>query len=427
MLSLFLPCAAGSEMFLQAEVQQLCRGPVQRFAAGVAVQATWSEMQSLNLHSRVAQRVLIKLSDLPYRSEHDVYAQAHAVPWEDWMGPEQTLRIDISARRSPLKSLQFVTLRVKDALCDRFRAKHGARPSVDTRCPHVRIFVHLEETQCQLYLDSSGAALFKRGWRQEQGDAPLKETLAASMLYAIGWPELAAQGTPLYDPCCGSGTLLIEALHMAHGRAAGLYRSFGFEQLRPFQRKDWLLLRDAAKERAQRAPTAEPQVYGSDIAFRMVDFARHNAERAGVLQALQLRGGDALERMPPCTQAGVLLVNPPYGDRLDVAGKAAPYAAAGREAPQSQHLTRNAASHAGTQQPAADGSAFFQQLGAHWKQHYKGWQAWVLTPDMRLPGKLRMREMRRVPLRNGALDCRLFGFDLVRPAPKEKTGPGQAA
>jgi putative N6-adenine-specific DNA methylase len=395
-LSLFLPCAAGVEPYLAHEVATRLERPlseVQVARAGVALQASWRETMQLNLHTRLAQRVLVRLRHGPYRSEDDIYDQAREVPWELWFGTRQTFKVDITAQRSPLKSLNFAALRVKDALVDRFRDREGERPSVEVRWPDVRVHVHLTTDQVSLFIDTSGEPLFKRGWRADKGDAPLKETLAAAMLAACGWsqplddaPAGVSQGLPLYDPCCGSGTIAIEAAQIACGIAAGSQRDFAFEKLRPFDRHIWHQLRQQALD-AQCAPRAE--VHGSDVAFRMVDFATQNAQRAGVAQAVRFRGGDALQRQPPGDTPGVLLLNPPYGERIEAAGVA------------------------GRQRAITEGEGdFFLQLAQHWRAHYGGWTAWILTPDMKLPGRMRLKENRRVPLWNGPIECRLFRFQM---------------
>jgi putative N6-adenine-specific DNA methylase len=288
------------------------------------------------------------------------------------------------------------------------------------------VYVHLTTDQATLYIDTSGEPLFKRGWREDKGDAPLKETLAAAMIAASGWDAAADDGVPLYDPCCGSGTIAIEAAQIACGIAPGSRRRFAFEKLLPFQAHVWAGLKDEA--RAAEHPPVAP-VFGSDVAHRMVDFAARNAERAGVAQAVVLRGGDALQRMPPCDRPGVMLLNPPYGERIAAAGVAGTVRRGGREAFQPGALAlqrrEGGATAPGGQEPGPDdGADFFQQLAAHWKKHYSGWTAWMLTPDLKLPGKMRLKESRRVPMWNGPIECRLFRFDLVagparpRPAPE---------
>ncbi|QXL83846.1 class I SAM-dependent RNA methyltransferase [Comamonas sp. NLF-1-9] len=416
--TLFLPCAAGVEGFLASEVQAITGAArVQAQRAGVQLSAPWPAVLRLNLHSRLAQRVLVQLAHAPYRSEDDVYQLAAGVRWQEWFQPSQTFRVDVTAQRSPLKSLNFAALRVKDAVADRFRQLSGSRPSVDTQRPQVRIHLHLSETHASVSIDTSGEPLFKRGWREDKGDAPLKETLAAAMIAACGWtPE---SGLPLYDPCCGSGTIVIEAAQIACRIAPGLRRRFAFEQLLTHQSASWKAIKEEA---ASAVRTNAAPVFGSDISHRMVDFARRNAERAGVAAAVQLRGGDALERMPPCEEPGVMLLNPPYGERIAAAGAAGVNSRERSLAPRPGRET--------AQTPGGDGEDFFRQLASHWKRHYAGWQAWLLTPDRELPGAMRLKATRRVPLFNGPIECRLLRFDMVagsargqRPTGSEDTAP----
>ncbi|MDB5880149.1 MAG: N6-adenine-specific methylase-like protein [Ramlibacter sp.] len=391
-LQLFLPCAAGVEGFLADEVHRLtglAGDDLLTGRGGVTLRASWREAMRLNLHSRLAQRVLVQLSHTPYSSEDDLYAAASQVAWEIWFTPRESFKVEVTAQHSPLKSLNFAGLKIKDAVADRFRSKGGVRPDVDTQSPDVRIYAHLTSEDLTLYIDTSGEPLFKRGWREDKGEAPLKETLAAAMIAASGWDGVM----PLYDPCCGSGTIAIEAAQVACNIAPGQLRRFGFEKLLPYQAHVWQPLWEEARSQ-QHAPTAP--VFGSDVAFRMVDFAARNAARAGVADVVQLRGGDALQRMPPSDAPGVMLVNPPYGERIETAGVAG-RSQGGRERAETE-----------------DGGDFFNQLAAHWKKSYPGWTAWVLTPDLKLPSRMRLKESRRVPMWNGPIECRLFRFDMVR-------------
>ncbi len=424
-MELFLPCAAGVEDYLAEEVHALT-GLVGQdllvFRGGVRVQASWHEAMRLNLHSRLAQRVLVQLSHTPYRSENDLYEAASAVAWEIWFTPKQSFKIDVTAQHSPLTSLNFAALRIKDAVADRFRAKRGERPDVNTQWPDVRIYAHLTTDHATLYIDTSGEPLFKRGWREDKGDAPLKETLAAAMLAASGWTaEVAAQGLPLYDPCCGSGTIAIEAAQIACGIAPGSLRRFGFEKLLPYQAHVWdAIKKEAASAVSTRAGGTNSTIFGSDVSFRMVDFATRNAERAGVADYIEFRGGDALQRMPPCEQPGVMLVNPPYGERIEVAGVAGegtspprPTRSGGRQVAQTEH---------GEAINESSGNEFFSQLATHWKKNYPNWTAWVLTPDLKLPTKMRLKESRRVPMWNGPIECRMFRFEMVKGTARGKPG-----
>ena len=445
-LQLFLPCAAGVETLLAAEVKRITGIDGKAWRAGVQLHGSWRDALQLNLHSRLAQRVLIELQHNQYRSEQDLYNAAANVAWEIWFTPAQTFKVEITAQHSPLQSLNFAALKIKDAIADRFRAKfNDVRPSVDTRWPDVRVYVHLTVDTVTIYIDTSGEPLFKRGWREDKGDAPLKETLAAAMIAASGWDVMCKDGVPLYDPCCGSGTIAIEAAQIACNIAPGINRRFAFQKYLPYQAHVWEGLLDQA-EAAITEPTAP--VFGSDVSHRMVDFAERNAERAGVANAVQFRGGDALQRMPPAPN-GVMLVNPPYGERIEVAGVAGTSAALARgprRAPADsfqgqpidefgQPISQDGGDHRDSRddagfEPSRDRSAnpgreqaqtesgdqasdFFPQLATHWKKNYAGWTAHVLTPDLKLPNKMRLKESRRVPMWNGPIECRLFRFDMV--------------
>ena len=399
-LRLFLPCAAGVEALLRDEVGALLAGALaEARRGGVSLDTDATGLMALNLGSRLAQRVLIEVASADYRHEDDLYALAQRVDWTLWITPRHTLRVDTTAQRSPLRSLNFAALRVKDAVCDQLRERAGERPNVDTHAPDLQLVLHLAATRATLYVDASGEPLFKRGWREDKGDAPLKETLAAAMLAAAGWRGTPNAGGALHDPCCGSGTIAIAAAQIACGIAPGLKRRFAFERLLPYATPDQRALMQRLKSQAQsRMHAPAVPISASDVSFRMLDFARRNAERAGVAHAIEFHGGDALERPPPALPddlPGTVMLNPPYGERIEIAGKAARPSAEDRDTP----------------------SDFFPRLASHWKRAYTmhpaGWTAWVLSPDMKLPGAMRLKASLRVPMWNGPIECRLFRFDLV--------------
>jgi putative N6-adenine-specific DNA methylase len=422
-LTLFLPCAAGVEEYLAPEILQITGLPpgcITKQRGGVAVRTSFAHAMLLNLYSRLAQRVLVLVSYSEYRSEQDIYRAGLAVPWEQWFTPKESIKVEVTAQHSPLTSLNFAALKVKDAVCDRFREVAGCvRPDVNTQWPDVRIYAHLTTDACSLYIDTSGEPLFKRGWREDKGDAPLKETLAAAMIAASGWASGDDDLLPLYDPCCGSGTVAIEAAQIACNIAAGSLRRFAFEKYRPFRAQEWADMKAEAATNVVKPEPGQPAlIYGSDVSHRMVDFAQRNAQRAGVADVIEFRGGDALQRMPPidasATGGGVMVLNPPYGERIGIGGVAG-------EGEGARFGARELAQ-------TDEGVDFFNQLASHWKKNYSGWAAWVLTPDLKLPGKMRLKESRRVPMWNGPLECRLFKFDMVKgrlakgPAP---SGPAE--
>ncbi|MEO5734889.1 MAG: THUMP domain-containing protein [Rubrivivax sp.] len=390
-VTLFLPCAGGAEALLATEVGQITGVPGEAGRGGVWVEGDARTAMQLNLESRLAQRVLWPLIEGPYRDEHDLYAMARRVRWGDWLTPRHTLCIDVVAMRSPLQSLNFTTLRIKDAVCDSLRESHGDRPSIDTRHPDLPLMLFVGPDHATLYADTSGDALFKRGWREDTGEAPLKETLAAAMLAAAGWQGRAEDG-PLLDPCCGAGTIAIEAAQMACGIAPGSLRRFAFERMLPFEThaSAWHGLQQAARDRVH-APAVS--VFAGDVSFRMTDFATRNAERAGVGHAVELKTIDALQRLPPAP-SGTLMLNPPYGERI---------------APKGQRSTTAREGFEG----GGTSAEFFGALAAHWKRDYAGWTAWLLSPDAKLPTAMRLKEGRRVPMWNGAIECRLFRFEMV--------------
>ncbi|MFA5912612.1 MAG: THUMP domain-containing protein [Burkholderiales bacterium] len=370
---LFAPCPRGLEAPLAAELAALGAGAVQAVAGGVAFDGDLRLVYRANLESRIATRVLLRLFTAPYRSEEDIYRAAYDLDWPQRFDVARSIRVYLTAQRCPLKSLDFLTLRIKDAVCDRFRSAVGSRPDVDTRAPEVRIHAFLDATQFTLYLDTSGEPLFKRGARAAQGEAPLKENLAAGILKLAGWQP----GVALLDPMCGGGTFLVEAAQIALDIAPGSARSFGFEKLKAFDAALWRELRAAAE--ARRKPLAPLPIYGSELYGDTLKFAQANLAAAGLDGTVQLKQANALEISAPA-EAGVLVTNPPYGERM------------------------------GEQQELA---AFYPKFGDALKQKFAGWNCYILSADMNLPKLIKLQVSKRTPLFNGALECRLFEYKIV--------------
>ncbi len=369
----FCSCPRGLESALAAELGELAIGGVEEVPGGVAFTGGWADCYRVNLMSRIASRVLWRVGSARYRDEHDIYRAAMDLPWHTWFDVEQTLRVDVSAIRSPVRSLEFVTLRVKDAVCDRFRAETGSRPSVDTTDPDARVQAFLTDRDVTFYLDTSGEALFKRGARREITNAPLRENLAAGILRLTGWrPD-----EPLVDPMCGGGTFLSEAAQMALGLAPGAGRRFGFERLAVFDADLWKRTRAAAMTVREDRP--KPMLYGSDIDPAAIEATRANLEAAGVLDFVELRRVDALELTPP-GMPGVMIANPHYGERMG----------------DTERLR-----------------AFYPLLGDRLKKSWPGWRAYLFTADMELAKRIGLKASRRTPLFNGPLECRLFEYKVV--------------
>jgi putative N6-adenine-specific DNA methylase len=355
---------------LLQELSSLGGKELKQTPGGIAFSGTWETCYRANLWSRIASRILWRVADFPYKNEKDLYDAVKAVDWPRHFAVQKKIRVNVTAQKSPLKSLEFATLKVKDAICDRFRDKLGSRPDVDRAAPDVRIHVFLEEAKGVLYLDSSGEALFKRGWRMDIADAPLRENLAAGILMMTGWKF----DQPLLDPMCGGGTLLSEAAAMARGRAPGAKRSFGFEKLSAFDSRLWEKVRD---ERSI-APV-EPRLYGSDTDPEALKAARRNLGAAGIERWVKLEQADVLERAAP-GPSGVMVANPPYGERI------------------------------GSPEELA---ALYPKLGDALKKKFAGWKCFFFTADQRMAKLIRLQPSRRTPLWNGAIECRLYEFRIV--------------
>ncbi|STZ76874.1 THUMP domain-containing class I SAM-dependent RNA methyltransferase [Bergeriella denitrificans] len=371
--ALFVTCPRGLEAPLSEELAALECADIRATDGGVACKGTMAQVYRINLHSRTASRVLLRLTKGSYRSENDIYKLAKNINWFNWFTLEQTFKVKVEGKRAQVKSLDFVGLKIKDAVCDAFRDIYDARPSVEKVRPDVRVHAFLGERDVQIFIDTSGEALFKRGYRQDSGEAPLRENLAAGLLLLAGY-----DGTqPFQDPFCGSGTLAIEAALMATGRAPGLLRRFGFEKLQNFDKAEWVKIRQQAKEQVREA--AAP-IGGSDNDRHMVRLAEANAEAAEVGGLIRWQVQDAQDARPN-GEGGIMLSNPPYGVRLA----------------EVQAL-----------------QALYPQLGSWLKQHYAGWLAGMFTGDRDMPKLMRLSPKRKIPLYNGNLDCRLFLLEMVK-------------
>ncbi len=369
----FATCPRGLEGVLAEELAALGAQGFTPTDGGVGFAGDLPLCYRANLESRIATRILWQVGEGRYRSEEELYQAARALAWPRWFDVGQTFMVKVTAVRCPLKSLEFVTLRIKDAVCDRFRETAGSRPDVETRRPDVRIHAFLGADGYRYYLDTSGEALFIRGLRRASVEAPLRENLAAGILKLSGWRP----GTPLLDPMCGSGTFLLEAAMMALKIAPGLGRHFGFEKLKNFRSGTWHRLRGEAE--ARRRPVEFAHLYGSDSDRDALSAASRNLDEAGLLEAVWLAQRDILDARAPAPQ-GVLVANPPYGVRV------------------------------GEQAQLA---ALYPKIGEVLKKNFAGWTACFLTADLRLPRLMRLAPARRTPLYNGALECRLFEFRMV--------------
>jgi putative N6-adenine-specific DNA methylase len=369
----FAPCPRGLAPALAEELAALGAEGAEAADAGVAFRGPFDLAYAANLRSRIASRILWRVAQFPYANENDVYEGARQVRWRELFSAERTFKVETNAHRSPVKSLDFVTLRVKDAIADHFRDALGRRPSVSPRTPDVRVHTFLDARACTLYLDTSGEPLFKRGRREHVGEAPLKKNLAAGILHLAGWRP----GIALLDPMCGAGTFLAEAADMSLGRAPGRDRAFGFEKLARFNASTWERERAAAAR--EERPVAPLAIFGSDLQGRSVEQARHNLREMGLEAAVHLKQVNLLELSAPAAR-GMLVTNPPYGVRLGEKERLA---------------------------------AFYPQLGDVLKKKFAGWTAFIFSGDPELARLIRLRPSRKTVLFNGALECRLYEYRMV--------------
>ena len=388
----FAVCPRGLESALSEEIVALGAQSLRTEAGGVAFNGTLTVAYAANLHSRIASRILWQVGRRGYLGEQHLYDATQEVRWQDLIAPQQTLRVDVTASRSPLHSLEFAMLRIKDGIVDRLRVLTGERPSIDRTNPDVRVFAYLDESTVTLYVDLSGEALFKRGWRADKGEAPLKENLAAGLLALAGWTP----SKPLADLFCGSGTIVIEAASIAANRAPGLNRRFAFERLKGFDSHAWRRLKDAARSAVD--DTATATLLGSDISTRVVDQAIANAKLAGLQPwlddgRLRFEAVDARVATPPASR-GMIVTNPPYGEQ---------------SAPRSASV-----------------AGMMHNVGDRLKQQFAGWEAWFLTSDRQLPKQMRLQETRKAVLFNGPIECRFFRFELVAGGYRPRGAPAKS-
>ncbi|MCY7388971.1 MAG: THUMP domain-containing protein [Burkholderiales bacterium] len=373
----FAPCPRGLSGVLADELTALGATTAHAQEAGVAFDGDKALGYLANLHSRMASRVLQRVAHFPYANEQQIYDAAAMLAWPSWFDVSRTIKVEINAHRCPLKSLDFITLRVKDAVCDKFREQVDLRPSVDARDPDIRIHVFLDATHASLYLDLSGEPLFKRGVRDHTGEAPLKKNLAAGIIKLSGWQP----GEAFLDPMCGSGTFLIEAAEMAldiaPGLSGGKLREFAFTKLKSYDKAMW----DAqvAKARARIKPGTLLPIYGTDKYGYAITDARENLTANGLIDFVHLKQVSILEVAAPAA-SGVLVTNPPYGERLG---------------------------------DTTDLAELYPQLGDWMKQKFAGWRAYFFTGDPQLAKGVRLSASKRTPLFNGKIECRLFEYKII--------------
>ena len=375
----FATCAPGLEPLLHGELAELRLAKLERQVGGVRFEGSLEDAWRANLGSRTAVRVLLRLARFEAANADALYAGAMDVAWGRFLRPDGTFRVDAQSNASILDHTLFVEQRVKDAVADSFRSLHGSRPSVDLEDPDLSIHVHLFRDRCTLSVDTSGDSLHKRGWRKFQGRAPLAETLAAGIVLLSGWDRRS----PLVDPFCGSGTILIEAAWIAGGVAPGhLRRSFGFERWIGHQAERWRAL--VAASRARASWPARLVLEGSDSDAHAIEGARENLAAAGLEGRVRLEVRDVALFAPKRGWNAWIVTNPPYGERV------------GRD---------------------RDLDGVYRRFGALLRERCGGYHAAILSGNPALAQALGLEPERRTALKNGSIDCELLEIPLPATKP----------
>lgn len=381
---------------------------------GVRFTASADAIARANLWARIPTRILVRVGVGRIRKPEDIRHIATGITWEQWFTFRQTMRIDLAVGREPKLDAplarNYAVLLMKDGICDRFRKVRGERPSIDTAHPDIRIWAYLDQNELTLYLDTSGEPLFKRGWRHAKGEAPLRENLAAALVMMTGWDGASA----VMDPCCGSGTLLIEAMQIALRIPPGYNpqspRDFAAEHFHaqsPMGGVHWQALRTQAKQAIDKAAliASFPKMQGSDSDARMIRVAQDNAARALPKAAADsIRWAHApFGQARPLAPSGLIITNPPYGKRLQ---RDIPPTTPPQTTP--LQATAPMASLAQSAEPS-----FEKTLADTLKKSFAGWQAWILTDNLKLEQAMRLKSARRIPVFNGDIECRWMRFDMV--------------
>ena len=381
---LYATCGAGLGRLLANELKALGIARVQIAGAGVRFAGGLEAGYKACLWSRVANRVLLPIHSGVAESPEALYERAQEVDWSEHVDVDGTVAVDFFTAKSAITHSQYGALKVKDAIVDQFREAQGRRPNVDRETPDLRVNVYLFRDKARFAIDLSGSSLHRRGYREEQGLAPLKENLAAALLYEAQWPEAIEEGLSLADPLCGSGTLLIEAAMMACHVAPGLQRDyFGFEGWKGHNEDLWNQLKTEAKSAQRSSPVL---IAGSDTSSQAVKQCQQNIAHAGLEHSITVEHLDLSEGKPDALQShitGLVITNPPYGERL-----------------------------------AADG-AFYTELGRNLSRYYAGWRCALFTSESAPYHRARLPMGKSLNVQNGGIDCVLLSGDIPKSAVRQ--------
>ena len=368
----FATCAPGLEPLLHAEARALGLARTESQVGGVRFEGSLEDGWRANLWMRTAIRVLWRIDRFPARDEEQLYETMREIDWRRFLGADGTLAVTAQTRDSNLDHSLFIAQKSKDAIVDRFRERGGTRPSVDKDDPDLAVHVHIWRDRATVSIDLSGDSLHKRGWRQYQGRAPLAETLAAACIELSGWDRRS----PLVDPFCGSGTLLIEAALLAGNVAPGIFRDeFAFERLPGHDAARWSTLLDEAREAIDFPKKLV--LIGYDRDPRVVEGARRNLESAGLDDSIEIREGEATRQEFRRGWNAWIVTNPPYGERL------------------------------GEDDNLED---MYTRFGRNLKRYCSGFHLSLLSGNSTLATRLGLRPLSRKALKNGALECELLSY-----------------
>lgn len=380
-LPLFASCPRKTSTLLADELREMGIKEVSEVAAGVRFSGDLGTAYRVILWSRVASRVLMELAQFDAPDQQALYDGVKTVDWSTHLNYSKTIAVDFTSTRSALNHTRFGALRVKDAIVDQFVEKIGARPSVNTREPDLRINVHVHNDKAILSIDLSGESLHKRGYREEGGTAPLKESLAAAILLRSDWAQIAKAGGPLVDPMCGSGTLLIEGAMIAGNIAPGLLRAhFGFLGWKGHDKPLWAGILGNARKLAQQGKNKIPPILGMDADPVAVRHAMANVHRAGLAGYVRIEKRPLAKARPPLktrSMPGLIIVNPPYGQRL------------------------------GTEQEVI---ALYQKLGIMIKKRFSGYNVAILTGNPDAAKNIDLGKRKTSVFYNGPIECKLLRY-----------------
>jgi len=366
---------AGLEEVLAEELRALDMEYIKVGNRAVTCSGNLRQLYEANLWCRTAIRILKPIRNFKARNEKDLYEQVQKTDWSQYLDVDMTFAIDAVVSHSTFEHSLFVAQLTKDAIVDQFRKATGERPSVDRIRPDVRLNLHMHENMVTLSLDSSGDSLHRRGYRLQTNVAPLNEVLAAGIIALSGWDKKST----FIDPMCGSGTFLIEATLMAQNIAPGLYRRdpYGFEKWKDYDESLFEMVWKTAEAKEKREPQAE--IIGYDIDEDYVEAAWSNIENAGLDKVIKVRQADFFQTQAPSAH-GVVVMNPPYNERIQ----------------------------------SDDIHQLYKNIGDTLKKNYQGYDAFVFTGNLEAAKSIGLRTSRRVPLYNGAIDCRLLKFELYQ-------------